>query len=280
MKLALPFALNNEFYTERTDEFNIRFNPNRNSIEKLLEFCEAFPNKRINIEYTDNNPKIPDILGLRVKHPEVYCRVKDGNMAKCAELIAQGVPAFMDSDLPAGNFSELGLFLSLGVSDIYIVDDLCYNMSDVYELCHERGIQTRMILNNIPSVIRDAGSYIKSPIFPPECVHLLDRYIDVAEFDCGKPFDWHRLGVYYRAWFERKDWHGNLQEIINGLNIPIPNDSLITDDWINFKMHCGRRCDARATSKCRKCEQMFNIATSLASKQIGVRREKNLGETE
>ena len=273
IKLALPYKLNNDEFTNQTDEFNILFNPNRNSIDKLYEFCKTFSDRRINIEYSDNNPKISDIRGLLSANPNVAVRVMQGNTKVLTNLVKEGIKAFFHYDYPAYNITTLSYLLSLGVSDVYMADDLYYNLYDIYNILQEKQVQHRMVLNFIPSVSPDAGTNPKSPIFPPECIYVLAPYVDVVEFECGRPFNWNRFGVFYRAWFVRKDWHGNLSEIILNLNFDIPNDSLIAEDLIKFKLGCGRRCDARVTSQCHKCQDFLNFANILNSKHVGIRRK-------
>ena len=274
VKLALPYKLNNDEFTDKTDEFNILFNPSRNSLDKLYDFCKTFKDRRINIEYSDNNPKVSDIRGLLSAKPNIAVRVMKGNMKVLINLIKEDIKAFFDYDFPAYSITSLSYMLSLGVSDIYLADDLFYNLYDVYAILQEKGVQHRMVLNLIPSNLPTAGVDPKAPIFPPECGYILFPHVDVVEFECGRPFNWRHFGVYYRAWFEREDWHGDLSEIIRGLTLFIPNDSLIADDLIRFKMGCGRRCDARVTSPCNKCQQFIEMATKLNERRIAVRREK------
>lgn len=280
VKLALPFALNNDFYTNQTDEFNILFNPKRNSLDKLYTFCDTFSDRRINIEYSDNDPKASEMRSLLAGNKNIYCRIKEGNINALVTLIEAGVPAFFDSDRPASNVSELSLLLSLGISDVYLADDLWYNIIDIYGVLQKNNVQNRLVLNRIPSVLPNAGYDIKAHIFPPEVGSIIFPYIDTVEFDCGRPFNWNHLGVYYRAWFTRKDWHGNLKEINKTLQLDIPNDSLLPDSWIKFKINCGRRCDTRTTSSCHKCEQMLSISTKLADKKIGVWHNRGQKETD
>lgn len=272
VKLALPFALNNDFYTDKTDEFNVLFNPERNSMDRLYEFCDTFNDRRINIEWSNNEPRITDMRGLMMANKNIAVRVTKGQIKTLVNLIESDIPAFFHWDAPATSISTLEFLLSLGVSDIYLMDDLWYNISDIYAVLQEHEVQNRFILNKIHATTPNKGYNPKSPIFPPECSHIIFNYVDVVEADCGRPFNWHKLGVYYRAWFERNDWHGNLSEIIDDLHMDIPNDSLAADDLVTFKLNCGRHCDSRPVSHCHRCAQMFEIARKLRDKGIGVRR--------
>ena len=45
------------------------------------------------------------------------------------------------------------------------------------------GVHIRLILNRIPTLLLGKSEDVRSPIFIPETVDELDKYIDVFEFD-------------------------------------------------------------------------------------------------
>ena len=49
MKLAIPFKLYYEL-NDLTDEFNLQYNPETSTVDKLGDFVDAFPNRRVNVE--------------------------------------------------------------------------------------------------------------------------------------------------------------------------------------------------------------------------------------
>lgn len=73
--------------------------------------------------------------------------------------------------------------VNLGSSDIYPVDDLCYNLEKVRKFCNKHGVQVRMIVNEIPSQRQDKFFDAKAPYFIPEIVDELEKYVDVIEFN-------------------------------------------------------------------------------------------------
>lgn len=167
---------------------------------------------------------------------------------------------FFDYYMPAYSFRLLEQMCELGVSDVYIADDLCYSLDKTRTLCNKYGVQIRMILNRIPSLMYAKGSNIRSPWFIPETVDQLAEYVDVAEFDTTSLT---KLKTYYKMWFEKKKWRENVDFINLDLEIPIPNDSLIPNFTI-FKMNCGYRC--AYGSPCNKCQQFYEMAQDLHSK--------------
>lgn len=270
--IATPFKLNNEVWDSRISEYNVLFRHQRNSQDKLIEFAEAYPDKRINVEMDKIDVSFLSVLNRA--HDNIYIRLTDiSDFQHVPAFREKGIKFFFNFDcFPAINICTLDYLISLGVSDVYIADDLWYNLREVHQYTSSHNIGIRVVLNTVLA----STPYIdaaKAPWFPPDTFHIIEPYISTVEFDCGTPYDWNAFGVYYRAWFDRKDWHGNLQEIILGLDIPAMNDSLASEDLIQYKIHCKHHC-TDANSKCRKCDQYIELSVLLASKEIGFNKEK------
>ena len=272
VNIATPFKLNNDIWDSRISEYNVLFRHQRNSQEKLIEFAEAYPDKRINVEMDQIDVSFLSILNRA--HDNIYVRITNFSDIKYTDTFKEkGIKFFFDKDcLPAMNICGLDCLISLGVSDVYITDDLLYNLRETHKYTSSHDIGIRIVLNTVmnSAPYTDAA---KTPWFPPDTFDIIEPYIDTVEFDCGDPYDWYAFGVYYRAWFERENWHGNLQEIIKNLDIPIMNDSLASMDLIQYKIHCRRHC-VDADSHCRKCNQYAEISLLLDEAGIGLNKEK------
>lgn len=123
-------------------------------------------------------------------------------------------------------YSCLESFINLGVSDVYIADDLCYNLKNVHDICQENNVQMRLILNQVPSMTLDRGINPKAPIFMPKDMDTINPYFDVFEFECGLPYDWAKFDVLYRAWFVNKYWHGQMSEINEDVDMDFHCDAI------------------------------------------------------
>lgn len=272
MKLAIPFKLYNE-YNDIAKEFNINFDKNKNSLDKLFEFIEEFSDHRINISF----PKGIDVSVAKTISKvgdNVYYRLKPQDALYVKELYDGNCKFFFDEHCPAYNYTTLDGYISLGVTDVYIADDLWYNLQEVSKLCKKNNVNIRLILNRIPSTSVDKGFNPRSPIFRPNDCDILNLYVDTCEFDCGDPYDWHVFNVLYRSWFLTKDWYGNLIEINKDLTIGFPNMSIV-NDFTNYKLKCGYRCFTRSSNVCNKCEQLFALGEEFANKGIRFKKEKN-----
>lgn len=170
-------------------------------MQKLIDFCELYPNKRINILF--KNDIDFEILNVINKiHNSLYVRIINQQIPLIKKLQEENIKFFFDETLPCSSLGLLDYMLKLGVTDIYIYDTLCYLMPSVKKRCEEAGVQIRLVLNKIPAFQLDAGSDYRAPIFTPRDMEILEQYIDVAEFDCFKEngfYDWHKFNVLYNA---------------------------------------------------------------------------------
>lgn len=122
----------------------------------------------------------------------------------------------------------------------------------------KNNVRLRLILNRIPSSSIQKGQDCTTPIYRPQDLEVLKQYFDIFEFDCGEPYDWHKFNVYWRAWFERGRWHGNIKEINPDLKIDLFNDQLLPNFTEN-KMTCRRRCFSEIDYRCNRCHRLYNI---------------------
>ena len=191
----------------------------------------------------------------------IYFRIP-ANVTLVEEMREHKLKYFFNTSAAPSSFLLLEEQLMLGVSDIYICDDLCYNLEKVRKACDKYNVQVRLVLNEIPSRRFDKGENSRAPIFIPECSEKLSEYVDIGEFNTSS---WVKIGTYYKIWFKKKEWRENLKFIYKDLQIDIPNESLIPN-FIDFKMNCGYKCGYG--SCCKKCEQFVDIARDLRGKNI------------
>lgn len=263
--VACPYSINSK-YNDIVSEFNIKFNKT-STLESVLDFIQKYDKYvRINIEFTDNLDigisksvnRISDNVFIRVSR-------KDINLAK--ELKENNIKFFFDASFPAINKMLLNDMVELGVSDVYIADDLCYNLSNTSKYCHSHNVNLRLILNRIPSTSLFKGENIRDMFFCPSDIDGLSEYYDTFEFDCGDPFEWNKFNVLYRTFFIKKQWDGNIQEINKDIKFLIMNNTIL-NNFTYYKSNCKYKCRFITDSKCRKCDQVKAIADMLYKKNI------------
>lgn len=199
----------------------------------------------------------------KLVNPNIHIIVETYIPADLELLQKFNIDFYLSSIYAARNFRELDYLVSLGVTDVYIVDDLCYQLDKVKKFCQQHNVNSRLILNEIPSQRPDANSDPCAPYFIPEVIDELIKYIDVFEFN--EEDSWARLRSLYKIWFEQKQWRADLKYLYSQLELDIPNQTLIPN-FIKYRMTCGYKCSYG--SVCKKCSQFLDIAHTLFEKKV------------
>ena len=243
------------------------FDQTQNKLDNLFDFLTKYKDIRFNILPKDMTKQ--QMLVADSVNPNIYFRIAQSEDIEFFDFLKENnLKFFLDYPAAASCFTSLEQQILLGVTDVYIADDLCYNLEKAKKACEKHGVRTRMVLNLIPSRRYDKSTNPKTPYFIPETVDELSKYIDVGEFDSSS---WAKITTYYKIWFQRQEWKEDLRFIYKDLELDIPNQSLIPN-FLYFKMNCGYKCSYG--SPCNKCEQFVEIAKNLASKNIEYQREK------
>lgn len=269
MRLSIPFKRFNDL-NERTDEFDIDFNPKENGFEKLVDFIQEYEHKRVNVKYT-GTLDIKTARALSKVGGNVYFRLAAHDISAIDVLKEGNCRYFFGNDVPAYNLTFLAGLAGLGVSDVYIKDDLWYNLPDAAKSCHDYGIAVRAVLNRIPSTAIGKGNDPRDMFLRPSDLPLLEGFVDTVEFDCkgnGTVYDFAKADVLYKTWFESGAWYGDLREINDDLKLYVPNTGVFPQ-LTSSKLTCGLAC--RRGLHCKKCEQFIEIAKSLSEKKISVK---------
>lgn len=262
MKLAAPFKLYNEL-NPAIDEFNLKFKDD-SSEENMIYFLQQYQDKQINIEF--ESLIINRVFKFMSVHPRVTVRLKDH--FPISLLNDNKIPWFYDSVLSASSMEMLVHMVEVdNVYEVYIADELLYDLPRVHEYCQSKGVRIRLIGNHIPSTDPDAGSDITSPIFSPRDFDYLSLFIDAIEFDCGTPYNWNRFNVYYKQWFQKKDWLGDLRYINLDLKLEM-YPACIPARLTEKRMQCKRKCKD-GSSHCRSCQLYYE--TSMLFHKKGLR---------
>lgn len=268
MKVAIPFKYKFDLNDE-VDEFNVKFDPDENDFSKLIDFIQEHKDKRINIEYK-NSLDTKTALALAKMAKNIAFRLKPEDMVRADKLVGH-CNLFFDSSLACSNFWELNYIISTyHVSDVYIVDDLCYDLPRVSEFCHDRYVNIRAIVNRGMSSTPQAPDSRIIPFVRPNDYDFLEKrkYIDVYEFDCGDPYDFKALKVLYKVFMQDKDWYGNLQELNRDIPFELPNRGLLPE-FTKFKSNCKLRC--LTGGGCNHCQGLVELAQGLREKGVQLR---------
>lgn len=269
--VSVPFKLKN-LRNDRVAEFNITFDKDKNSFDKLLEFIDLYKDRRINIDFKGRYFPTNIALSVQKVSDNTYIKLLPEQVQNLPELQENNCRYYFGAANSAYNLISLEDMINLGVTDIYPADDLLYDIKHTKEICDNAGIGMRLVCNRIPSTALNRGSNYKSPLFAPQNRQLLDDYFSCYEFDCGNPYDWAKFDVLYRAWFEREGWNGDLAEINDDLRLSFPLLT-IPQYLVSHKLSCKHHC-SRPNSMCDKCDQYVRAGIGLTKKGLYIKDNK------
>lgn len=259
MNVAIPFKLNYKL-NDKIQEFDIFFDPNKNNLDTLIEFIQQFKDKQINIEYR-NGIDIKSAAALSKIGDNVRFRLRAEDITKTRHLQERGCKFFFDNSMAATDWVSLYYQVEVeGVSEVYLADSLMYELDRVSMYCHKHNVKTRLVINRVPLTRPVKPDMWFAPFFRPQDYDVVDTWFDTIEFDCGDPVDTDKLNVLYRAYIEKKDWYGRLEELNPDASIDVPCRGIVPQ-LVDKRAVCGLRC--LKGGKCRTCRNVITLGQDL-----------------
>ncbi len=216
-------------------------------IQSLEEDLDLELFKGLKKDYPHINFKMR-FLHYDERHKDLYQELKDNE-----------IPFFFSTRVESWDIFN-GL-LDVGVSDIYIVGELGFELDKIGPRAHEKQISIRCFANVCQSSWYH-GSLLKSFFIRPEDVHIYEPYVDVLEFFGGG----NQQEVMYRTYAKEKKWAGRLDEIIIGLDSDI-DSRFILPFFGKMRVKCGKRC-LKGGSRCNVCGSLEKTAGTLKEEGI------------
>lgn len=263
LKLCSPFRLSKNLVEEvmdASDEFRINYSPNKNDLNKLFEFLKEYKDKRVSINWTD---------GIDVREASLISQVASNavhringmmDFQKIPSITKEELPYYFGEENPAQNWSQLDSYAALGVTDVFISDDLTFELPAVRDYCDEHNLKLRLMLDKLSAT---ATVSKKVPVYFPQNMDFLSIYYDIGEFATE---DDHQLKILYKVWFKDKQWLGDIREINPEISFEFPAQS-VPRRFVRFRSNCNQRC--LKGGKCNECDLIPELAINLA--RIGVR---------
>ena len=177
------------------------------------------------------------------------------------DIAAADIPFFFDYGIDS--LDELVWQIHLGVSDIYIVNELGFSITKIKE-AYEDKVNIRVFPNVAQGGNENIDGFNKFFI-RPEDVGIYENYVDIFEF--GGELD--QQPIIYKIYKDER-WLGNLNEIIIGSNAFINNLSIVPSFGYS-RLNCNKRC---AFNKCDICNHIKSVSEILNDKGINIKKEK------
>ena len=227
MKYCINYS-NKSHIIDKVDEILIRYDKNK-ILELFTQFIPAHLNQRVIVQLIEEN-NIDTIVNNLKKIISIYNENKDikfdiqlpfYNQKFMEELKDTNLKYFFKA--AANSWDKFTGLISQNVSDIYITDELAFELDKVAEIAHKNNIKVR-IYPNVAQSRWDKLSDILKFFIRPEDIEMYESYVDVCEFYGDKA---QQIDTYYKIYQEDKKWFGDLQEIIIGLDSKIDSRYII-----------------------------------------------------
>lgn len=244
-------------YINKADEWTIKYNPKDDT---LLDFLDLHKDKRINLYI---NELVPEefLYEITNKYNNLYLKLNTKiyyNKDKKYEF------NFFFDEL-VNNWDTLIGLLKYGVTDIYIVENLGFELDKVAEIAVSYNAQVR-VFPNVAQSKWDTTPALKKFFIRPEDINEYDKYINVFEFyDADKQID-----TYYEIYAIDKQWFGKLNEIIKDFNLDIDNRYIIPR-FAHKRIVCGKKC--LKDGLCTRCDEIEKLANTLKESDLIVWNE-------
>lgn len=269
MKFAIPFFRKFKYLNEDNLQLNINY---KSQLKELKNFIQEYGNHRINLIINNNfniKQDLDIIQNLRKTYPTVRIVV-------CLPFFSQQIENQVTKRRLPHYYNEyistwdrfIG-FLSLNVSDIFITEELAFEIKDVSILAKKHNKSLRAFCNVCQSSWEHTPS-LKTFFIRPDDIDLYANYIDTFEFYV-KDRDYQRINVLFEIYTQDKTWFGLLKEII--FNYKGEQDNrFIFPNYGNAKLNCGKRC--LKGKPCKNCDKILQLNSILKEKGIFIKFEK------
>lgn len=275
MKYCINYS-NKSHIIDKVDEILIRYDKNK-ILELFTQFIPAHLNQRVIVQLIEEN-NIDTIVNNLKKIISIYNENKDikfdiqlpfYNQKFMEELKDTNLKYFFKA--AANSWDKFTGLISQNVSDIYITDELAFELDKVAEIAHKNNIKVR-IYPNVAQSRWDKLSDILKFFIRPEDIEMYEPYVDVCEFYGDKA---QQIDTYYKIYQEDKKWFGDLQEIIIGLDSKIDSRYIIPR-FAEKRIKCGKDC--LKSGKCEMCKRILDLSEQLENAHLIVQIDKEKEE--
>ena len=272
MRYCLPYIRNFK-YAEELDEVIIPYQTEDLNFLKTLLKKDRILSSRLIIDIKDaadfkNNNVIDLFIGIKKDYPELNFTLRfltyseiDSNMYK--QLKEENIPFFFETY--ARNWDVFHGLIELGVSDIYIVESLAFELDKLGPIAHAAGVSIRVFANVCQASWKPFDA-LKSFFIRPEDIDIYADYVDVVEF-YG---DVHLQETMYKIYAHDKHWFGPLKEILIGFNADL-DSRFIVPAFGKARSGCGKKC--LKGRHCTICEKVVNLADSLKNAGVYIKKK-------
>ena len=269
MKYCLNSTVNKKSLN-KADEINIKSLYMGGEVEFIdKNIIKRYKNKRFNFSLLTTDPEpLNFIKGIKKDFPELDIAIcldngfiHESDLLK--ELRQNNIKYYFFT--PAKDWDSLYGLISLGVSDVFVTEEMGFSLAAIHTITAAAGVQIRCFPNVAQSSWREGNSF-KKFFIRPEDVKIYEPYVDVLEFfGAGN-----REETYFNI-YQKQEWFGDLSEIIIGLDKKVDNRCIV-DFFGDRRTKCEKRC--LKGKPCNICDRCAELADNLHNHAIVIQHNK------
>ena len=261
------------------EEINIELDHITNLERDIEEFCELHKNQRLNFIIPNYEQMVDKgyllyIFDFQQTHKEynIYIRLPYIDETYYPALKEKYTNMKFFFELKIKDWDSLIGIINEGVSDVYIVEEFCFNLKDIAAVAHSNNVRVR-VFPNVAQSSWESTPALKKFWIRPEDIHYYEDYIDVCEL-YGK---YEQQKIYYEVYKQDEKWTGNLRFLIIGLDQDIDNTCLLPR-FGDKRVNCKHRCFQGIN--CQMCDVIFDLSKNLEKTGLRIIIDKNMEEEE
>jgi len=252
-------------YNDEIQEFDIKYDRNKDSLQDLFDFISQYPGKRINIELMDPYGDFGSLSTLDKLHAQIYFKLSAEHLPLLEEFSNRLLRYYFT--IPATSWDVLDSLINSGTTDIYISGELGFNIPKVTSILEREGINSRVIVDLKQSLDpMENSNDITSFFIRPEDIEGYAQFINVFEF-CNEFVDQTRFEVLYRIYVKEQRWPGPLAALITNFQKEVNNKNLLPE-FASFRLDCGKRC--YQGSGCAICYRLDTLSDILENQKLEI----------
>lgn len=256
----------------KADEVNIRYS--KNNFLNIFDYMKEHPYQRVNIDIFEEDIEeclqekiIQKIITIQKEHPEYKLILKVPYEKRILDIIQEQENANFFFTTFVRDWETLLFFLDLGVTDVIIVEQMCFELDKVAAIAHKNNVQVRTFCNIVQRKSGTNTPTLQSFFIRPEDVDIYSSYIDVLEF-AG---DLQNQDLYYNI-YNSNLWFGDLKEIIIGFDISL-DSRFVVPRFAEKRIRCGREC--LKGGNCQICFRIDELSKSLEKAGLMIKIDKD-----
>lgn len=269
MKYCVQYS-NKSYITEKVDEIIIRYDKNK-ILNLFDDYIPSHQDKqRIIVDIWDDSEELKaleTIIQIHKERPELKfdLRVNNYNEDFIEKLKSADIPYFY-RDL-ANNWDIFLGLLKLNVSDIYIVEQMGFELDKIAKIAHDKNVKIRIYPNIAQSGFKGTEDIYKFFV-RPEDIDIYEKYVDIYEILTS---DKAKEKVFFEVYKNDKKWFGNLNELILDFDMDLDSKYIIPR-FAEKRVRCGREC--LKGGNCAICQRIIDLSKNLENANLIVTIDK------